>query len=182
MMSKLGLVALVMCAASTTAQAASKSYGTASASVVVNPMQEWKIEKVQDGNLYLNGDGRLTKFQKDAIRAKFKVTNRTPTASKYWITGSGVSYGDGGKIFVTNDSDPTKTFEVVPVNANLANFALDSESNRYVSMGEVSAGSSDEFSFDLARTSEAVVREAILSRLNSLLPRYNRLNLVMCHR
>ena len=74
MMSKLSLVVLAMCAATSVAHAEDKSYGTATAKVTLNAAQEWAIEKVSDGEINLNKDNKL---DKTVSRMSFKVTNNT---------------------------------------------------------------------------------------------------------
>lgn len=146
MMSKLSLVALAMCAASTAVHAEDKSYGTASAKVTVNAMQEWKIEKVSDGVINLKTDG---KFKNYGANTAFKVTNSTATASKYYITGSGASAGTDGVIYSVNDGDATKKFQVGPVNSNGDGFTLDTATKKYQSISEVANGASDEFKLNV---------------------------------
>ncbi|WP_129544117.1 hypothetical protein [Serratia sp. 1D1416] len=148
MMSKLSLVALALCAASTAVHAEDKSYGTATAKMTVNAMQEWKIEKVQDGNFFVDsGNALVANSISGGKFAQFKVSNLTNTAAKYSITGVGTSVSDDGDMYMVNDADNSK-IKIKPakvVGKSTQNFSWNSDSNKYVSVNDVAANSSDEF-------------------------------------
>lgn len=142
MMKKMSLVALAVCAVSTAAHAEVKSWGTATASVKVNAMQEWGIAKVRDGNLYLDKDNDVVGLGPNKIQVEFKVVNNSATASKYYIAGAGASYSDKPEIFVVKDDDATMKYRVMP-----AGFKWDSTAKKYLSPAELGAGESRNFTF-----------------------------------
>ncbi|EPF0317329.1 hypothetical protein ACSN7O_004746 [Enterobacter chuandaensis] len=115
MMQKMSLLALAVCAAgavSTAARADDKSWGTASAKVTVNAAQEWTIAKKQDGVMNLTSGG-IPSIKANGGNAAgqypmFTVSNKTQTASEFYIKGSGDSLGSDNKIYMVNDEDATK--------------------------------------------------------------------------
>lgn len=148
MMSKLSLVALAMCAATSVAHAEDKSYGTASAKMIVNAMQEWKIEKVQDGNFYVDSNNTFVANSSTGGKfASFKVSNLTNTAARYSITGSGASVGTDGTMYMVKDDDNSliKIKPAVKTGESTGNFSWNGDSAKYVSFNEVAANSTDEF-------------------------------------
>ncbi len=143
MMSKLSLMALAMCVATTAAHAGNKSYGTATAKLKVNAMQEWKIEKVGDGEMYLNSE---SKAGNTVTHMTFNVKNGTATASKYYVTGSGTSLGSDGTIYAVNDDDATTKIMLRPRPVGGAtNFDWDSTEIKYRNLNEVAAGAEEKF-------------------------------------
>ncbi len=148
MMSKLSLMALAMCVATTAAHAGTKSYGTATAKLKVNAAQEWKIEKVGDGEINLNSEGKLGST---VSRITFKVKNGSTTASKYYIAGSGTSLGNDGTIYAINDNDATKKITMLPATAAARDvFDWDGTESKYRSKTEVAAGTEDKFILGLS--------------------------------
>lgn len=145
MTKKMSLVALAVCVVSTAAHAEDKSWGTATASVKINAMQEWGITKVKDGNLYLNKNGTLSGVGPNRSKPEFRVVNNSATASKYYIAGAGASHTDNGDIMVVNDDDATIKYKVKPYDLSGNKFVWDSTAIKFRSVAEVAAGESQDF-------------------------------------
>lgn len=150
-MKKMSLVALAVCAVSTAAHAEEKSFGTATASLKVNAMQEWAIVKVKDGNLYIDKDGKASTIGSDVAFPEFKVVNNSATASKYYIAGAGASNTDNGDIMAVNNDDATLKIKVKPYDPiTKKSFEWVSAANKYRSLAEVAEGESNNFKLAVA--------------------------------
>ncbi|EPF0317408.1 hypothetical protein ACSN7O_004848 [Enterobacter chuandaensis] len=151
MMQKMSLLALAVCAAgavSTTARADDKSWGTASAKVTVNAAQEWTIAKKQDGVFNINDDGIASVYAHGG-NAKgqypiFTISNKTQTASEFYITGSGNSLDSNGNIMMVNNDDATKKTKLDPF-INASKMSWDSTAKKWKG-SSVAAGASQDIS------------------------------------